>query len=315
MIIENQFLIGDNLEIMSSLADESVDLVYMDPPYNSGRDFGEFQDKFPSMYEYSQKFLLPRFEEIHRVLTKNGNLVVHIEPKNSHHVRVAIEDVFGEKNFRNEIVWKSGGNAKNKKQLGRYHDTLLVYSKTKAPTYNPIYLPYDDKYKKKSSVKVCPTTDRQYVTTAIHNSQPDVNPRMNLRYEWNGHSRQWYVSLEKMKKLHDDDRLQYNQRGVPRIKRFLDEMDGIPVRDLWTDINQIQGWEKLSYPTQKPVRLLERVIQLYSNEEELVLDPFAGSGTAAHAAILHNRKYLMIDINENGKTEFLKRRTDKKDKR
>ncbi len=307
MIERDQFLVGNNLEILKSLPDESVDLVYMDPPYNSGRDFGEFQDKFLSMHKYSQEFLLPRFKEIRRILTTRGNLVVHIEPKNSHHVRVAIEDVFGEKGFRNEIVWKSGGNAKNKKQLGRYHDTLLVYSKTKVPTYNPIYLPYDDEYKKKSSAKVCPDTERWYVTTAIHNSQPDVNPRMNLRYEWNGHFHQWYVSQEKMQALHDDNRLQYNKRGIPRIKRFLDEMDGIPIRDLWTDINQIQGSEKLNYPTQKPVKLLERIIQLYSNEGELVLDPFAGSGTAGHAAQMHGRNYLLIDINENGKKQFLKR--------
>ena len=114
-----------------------------------------------------------------------------------------------------------------------------------------------------------------------------------------------------MQALHEDDRLQYNQRGVPRIKRFLEEMEGIPIRDLWIDINQIQGSEKLNYPTQKPVKLLERIVQLYSDEGDLVLDPFAGSGTTAHAAALHNRRYLMIDINENGKIEFLKRNIDK----
>ncbi len=303
----NSFVIGDNLEALGNLEAESCELVYMDPPYNTGRDFGEFQDKFSSMHAYAMEFLLPRIKACHRILTKTGNMVVHIEPKCSHHVRVALDEVFGEKNFRNEIVWKSGGNAKNKKQLGRYHDTILVYSKSKTSTFNPVYLPYDKEYRKKSGAKLCDIHKMEYVTTAIHNSQPDVNPRMNLRYEWNGHHKQWYVSKEKMQTLHDDNRLYYNKNGVPRIKRFLDEMEGIPVRDLWTDINQIQGWEKLNYPTQKPVRLLERIVKLYSNEGDLVVDPFAGSGTTGHAAHLHNRRFFLIDINKNGKIEFNKR--------
>jgi len=303
--LENKYLVGDNIETLKCLEDKSIDLVYMDPPYNTGRNFGEFNDKFSSMSEYARGFLLPRLKEIKRVLKKEGNVVVHVEPKNSHHVRYVMDEVFGESNFKNEIAWKSGGNAKNQKQLGRHHDTIIVYGLQKKSTFNPLYMPYDDEYKKRSSAKECPKTGRWYVTTAIHNSQPDVNPRMNLRYEWNGHKKQWYVSLKKMKTLHEENRLQYNKKGIPRIKRFLDEMDGVPIKDLWTDINQIQGGEKLDYPTQKPVKLLQRIISLYSNSGEIVLDPFAGSGTTARAAIKLNRKYLMIDINNNGKKVFL----------
>ena len=281
-------------------------MVYLDPPYNTGRNFGEFEDKFDSMKEYAEGFLLPRLEECRRILKKEGNIVVHVEPRNSPYVRLALDEAFGEKNFKNEIAWKSGGNSKNKKQLGRFHDTIIVYSKSKKSIYNPIYKPYDDEYKKKSSAKHCTETDRWHVTTAIHNSQPDVNPRMNLRYEWNGHHKQWYVSREKMESLHSDDRLIYNKRGIPRIKRFLDEMDGIPIRDLWIDINQIQGNEKLEYPTQKPVKLLERIVQLYSNPDDLVVDPFGGSGTTARASIRLGRKYLMIDMNKKAKEVFLK---------
>ena len=281
-------------------------MVYLDPPYNTGRNFGEFEDKFDSMKEYAEGFLLPRLEECRRILKKEGNIVVHVEPRNSPYVRLALDEAFGEKNFKNEIAWKSGGNSKNKKQLGRFHDTIIVYSKSKKSIYNPIYKPYDDEYKKKSSAKHCTETDRWYVTTAIHNSQPDVNPRMNLRYEWNGHHKQWYVSREKMESLHSDDRLIYNKRGIPRIKRFLDEMDGIPIRDLWIDINQIQGNEKLEYPTQKPVKLLERIVHLYSNPDDLVIDPFGGSGTTARASIRLGRKYLMIDVNKKAKEVFLK---------
>ena len=302
----NEFMVGDNLEILKQLPDECVKLVYLDPPYNTGRNFGEFQDSFPSMKSYATDFLLPRLHECHRILTKDGNIVVHVEARNNHHVRMVLDEVFGEKNFRNEIIWKSGGNAKNKKQLGRYHDNLSVYSKGKNPKFNPLYHPYDDEYKKKSGAKLCEDRDEWYVTTALHNSQPDVNPRPNLRYEWNGHFQQWYTSRSRMEKLHAGNRLQYNKKGVPRVKRFLNEMEGIPVRDLWTDINQIQGSEKLDYPTQKPVRLLERILTLYSDAGDLVCDPFAGSGTLGRAAKNLQRNYLLIDMNAKGKEEFLK---------
>lgn len=303
---KSKFIVGDCLETLQGLPEDYCTLVYLDPPYNTGRNFGEFNDKFDSMLEYSEGFLMPRLEECRRILKKEGNIVVHVEPKNSPYVRLAMDKVFGEKNFKNEIAWKSGGNAKNKKQLGRFHDTIIVYSKTKTSIYNPLYLPYDEEYKKKSSAKKCEVTGRWYVTTAIHNSQPDVSPRMNLRYEWNGHYKQWYVRKEKMDNLHNDNRLVYNKRGIPRIKRFLDEMEGVPVRDLWLDINQIQGNEKLNYPTQKPVKLLERIVSLYSNEDDMVVDPFGGSGTTARACINLGRNYTMIDINENAKKVFLK---------
>ena len=227
-------------------------------------------------------------------------------------MRFSLDRVFGAKNFKNEICWKSGGNAKNKKQLGRWHDTIVVYSKTNKGKFNPIYLPYDEEYKKKSSVKVeevqldsGETIEKEYVTTAIHNSQPDINPRKNLRYEWKGHHKQWYVSKEKMQTLHDQNRLQYSLKsGTPRIKRYLDEMSGVPVRDLWIDINQIQGPEKLDYATQKPVKLLQRIVKLYSDEGDLVLDPFAGSGTTGRACIKESRNYLLIDISPKAKIVF-----------
>lgn len=149
-------------------------------------------------------------------------------------------------------------------------------------------------------------SQKEYVTTAIHNSQPDVNPRLNLRYEWNGHKKQWYTTLEKMQQLHDDNRLQYNSKGVPRIKRFLDEMDGIPIRDVWNDISNIQNGEKLDYATQKPVKLLERIIKMLTSEGDLVLDPFAGSGTTGRAAINLKRNYILFDISQKGKDEFSK---------
>ena len=153
---------------------------------------------------------------------------------------------------------------------------------------------------------MCPVHKKEYVTTAAHNSQANVNPRPNLRFEWKQNHKQWYFTKEKMEKLDADNRLLYNQKNIPRIKRFLDEMDGIPITDLWTDISNTQNKEKLDYATQKPVKLLNRIIKMYSDENDLVLDPFAGSGTLGRSAIKNNRKYILIDQNEKGKEIFEK---------
>ena len=107
-----------------------------------------------------------------------------------------------------------------------------------------------------------------------------------------------------MQELHSASRLEYNADGVPRIKRFLDELEGIPVRDTWDDISSIQSGEKTRYATQKPIKLLERIVQLYSSEDDLCLDPFAGSGTLGRACIRLNRKYLLFDINPEAKMVF-----------
>jgi len=299
----NQYLIGDNLELLKGVADNSIDLIYFDPPYNTGRNFFDFNDKFKCIQDYID-FIKLRVIESHRCLNSNGNIVIHIEPRISHHFRVICDEVFGMNNFNNEIVWQTGGNAKNKYQLNRFHDTIISYSKKGKGKFNPVYFPYDAEYRTKSNVKFCDHHKKEYVTTAVHNSQPDVNPRMNLRYEWKGHEKQWYVSQTKMQELDQDQRLEYNAKGVPRIKRFLDEMDGIPLRDVWCDINNTQASEKLNYATQKPVKLLERILQLYTNEGDVCLDIFAGSGTLGRACIQQKRNYLLFDINQKGSDLF-----------
>jgi len=300
----NNYYVQDNLISLKNLKEESIDLIYFDPPYNTGRNFFDFNDKFKTKESYLS-FIKERIIECHRILTKQGSIVIHIEPRISHYFRIICDEIFGENNFKNEIVWQTGGNAKNKYKLNRFHDTIIVYSKTNSQKFHPIYFNYNEEYKKKSNIKFCPIFQKEYTTTAIYNAQPNVNPRENLRYEWNGIHKQWYVTKEKMKQLHDENRLEYNKQGIPRIKRFLDEMDGIPLRDLWTDINNIQSGEKLQYATQKPVKLLERILQLYTDENDICLDIFAGSGTLGRAAIHLKRKYLLFDINENGKEIFL----------
>lgn len=297
-IEKNRFYVGDNVPLLKGVKSGTIHMIYMDPPYNTGRNFHYFDDKFTDF----SGFMEERIKESHRILAKDGNIIIHVEPRISHHIRVICDRIFGESNFQNEIVWHSGGNSKNKYQLGRNHDTLIVYSKSSKSKFFPLYKPYTEEYKK--GLKMCPHHRKLYSTSAAHNSQPEVNPRPNLTYEWNGNTRQWYFSRDRMKALHDDNRLEYNEKGIPRIKRFLDEMDGIPVRDTWDDISSIQNGEKTRYATQKPIKLLERVLSLYSEEGDLCLDPFAGSGTLGRACRNMKRDYILFDINPEAKQVF-----------
>jgi adenine-specific DNA-methyltransferase len=306
--ISNTYITGDNLHHLKQLGDNSIDLIYFDPPYNTGRNFYNFDDRFKTLNDYLD-FIKLRIEECKRCLKPGCNIIIHIEPRISHYFRIICDEIFGIEHFMNEIVWQTGGNAKNLYQLNRFHDTIIVYSKKckskEKAKFNPQYFPYDEEYKKKSNVKFCDIHKQEYVTTALYNAQPDVNPRPNLRYEWKGNKKQWYVCKDKMIGLDNDNRLEYNKNQIPRIKRFLHEMDGIPLRDVWCDINNTQGGEKLQYATQKPVKLLERIIDLYSNENDICMDIFAGSGTLGRACINKNRKYVLIDINEEGKNIFI----------
>ena len=302
----NKYNISNNTELLKKLDKASIDMIYFDPPYNTGRDFSDYKDKY-GKDEYIT-MITNVIKECYRILNKQGNIIIHVESRISHFIRNILDDVFGHKKYKNTIIWKTGGNAKNKYQLGRMHDVIIVYGKSgkNKTKFNSLYIPYDDTYRKKNSVKMCPIHKKEYVTTAAHNSQANVNPRPNLRYEWKGNTKQWYWSKEKMEKLDADNRLQYNKKNIPRIKRFLNEMDGIPITDLWTDISNVQAKEKLNYATQKPIKLLDRIIKLYSNENDLLLDPFAGSGTLGRSAIKNNRQYILIDENENGKKIFEK---------
>jgi len=177
--IKNIYKVGDNLSLLKDVSNESIDMIYMDPPYNTGRNFYYFQDKFADF----PKFMEERLIECYRILKKDGNIIIHVEPRISHHIRVICDKLFGESNFQNEIVWHSGGNAKNKYQLGRNHDTIIVYSKSAKSKFFPLYKPYTEEHKK--SQKMCPIHKKLYGTSAAHNSQPEVNPRPNLTYEWN----------------------------------------------------------------------------------------------------------------------------------
>ena len=301
----NEYRIGDSRELLKQVDSNSVDLIYVDPPYCTGRDFYHFDDKFKSSSDYRELLIRPLLLECYRVLSDVGNIVVHVEPKVSHHIRIVLDDIFGENRFKNEIVWVSGGNHKSKKQLQRHHDSIIVYQKGKESIYNPEHKEYDPETIKKA--KTCPYRNKKYQTSALVNRQPNVVSRPNLRYTWKGNNLQWHISKERMIMLDEDNRLEYSPKtGIPRVKKYFDEMDGIPVKDVWTDIKQIQGIEKLDYATQKPISLLNRIVSMFSNEGSTVLDPCAGSGTVGRSSILNGRNYILFDLNEDGRVLFNK---------
>lgn len=297
----NQYLIGDNLEVLNKI-DLNFDFCYIDPPYNTGRNFGDFGDTFDDMNSFIE-FLKPRFELIHKKLKDSGNLVVHVDSISSHYIKVCLDSIFGIKNFRNELILRTSNMKQVKTKLMRSHDIILIYTKNKNKLkFNQQYTSYNSD--ETGNGKGKKDEKGYYITSAAKNSQPNVIVRPNLRYEWNGHNLQWWISKEKMQSLHNDNRLEYNINGIPRIKRYFHEMNGIPFKDVWTDISSIQGNEKIDYATQKPVKLLERLLDLYTDEQDLCLDIFAGSGTTGRACLNKNRKYILIDINQKGKEVF-----------
>lgn len=293
------FHVGDCEEILNTLSNESFQLIYIDPPYNTGRVFGDFHDKFDSPEHYIN-FLENKLKLMHAKLKNSGTFVCHVDPIMSHHLKVALDGIFGFKNFRNEIIWRTTAMTKPTKKLRRMHDSILVYSKTNKQLFNPIYEPYSKEY-----LATMKSDERGlYSTSPAKNNNPDSIPRPNLRYEWNGHTNQWWVSKEKMQEFHDDNRLHYSKSGVPRIKRYASESKGVLIGDVWTDISSLQKKEKLGYDTQKPVELLKRFVTMYTNKGDFVLDCFAGSGTTGRASIELSRFPVLIDINNKSKTIF-----------
>ncbi len=231
-----------------------------------------------------------------RVLKDTGSIYLHCDPTASHYLKLLMDAIFGRKNFRNEIVWKRTSSHNDAKRLGNIHDLLFCYCKSNRLTSNTVFLPYDDEYIK--------TAFRYHDADGRRYSSADLTAMSKqgggYEYEWNGVSRLWLCPLSTMQRLENENRLHYTRSGLARRKRYLDEAKGRPINDVWTDINSIssQALERLGYPTQKPLALLERIIKASSNEGDTVLDPFCGCGTTVHAAESLGRKWIGIDISK-----------------
>lgn len=322
---------GDCLDQLQKLPDGCVDLVYIDPPFNSNRNYevfwGEtkekraFEDRHASTQAYID-YMRPRCVELARVLKKTGSFYYHCDWHASHYVKVMLDQIMGENNFVNEIIWKRQSAHNDAKQgskhLGRVHDTIFLYAQGAASdrggfTFNHQYKPYDPEYVEQFYRHVEPESGRRFRLGDLTAPGGAAPAKGNPCYEFLGVTRYWRYSEENMKKLHAEGRIIQSKPGrVPQFKRYLDEGKGTPVGSVWDDINPIHGStsEGLGYPTQKPLALLERILALSSNPNDIVLDAFCGCGTALVAAQNLGRQWIGIDISPTACRVMAKRLRD-----
>lgn len=339
----NTLYYGDNLDILKRYVDDdSVDLVYLDPPFNSAQSYNVlfaakdgtdsaaqirvFEDTWHwdesaaaayfqtveaggRVSEIMQAFrmflgdndmlaylsmMAPRLVEMRRVLKATGSLYLHCDPTASHYLKLLLDAVFGPEMFRNEIIWKRTSGHSDAGKYGNVHDVILYYVKTADATWNQIYQAYDKDYVE------------QYYRYQDANGRRWMSGDMSAaglsgggyEYEWNGITRVWRCPRETMERLDSEGRIFYTKNGIARRKRYLDESEGLPAQDLWTDIEALRSWhdERLGYPTQKPEALLERILSASSNLGDIVLDPFCGCGTTIAAAQKLGRHWIGIDV-------------------
>ena len=311
---------GDNLEQLKKLSENSVDLIYIDPPFNSNRNYevfwGEtkekrsFEDRHASTQAYIE-FMRPRCVELQRVLKKTGSFYYHCDWHASHYVKIMLDQIFSENQFHTEIIWRRT-NAKGLafKSFPTNHDSIFYYTKTNKYTFNRQYLPHDEKYVEDFYKYIEPETGRKYQLADLTN--PNRN-RPNLTYEFLAVKRVWRWTKERMQDAYDKGLVvQAKKGGVPRLKRYLDEQEGIPVDSIWSDVPPIQSQseERLGYPTQKPLALLDRITKTSSNPNDIVLDAFCGCGTALVAAENLNRQWIGIDVSPTACRVMAKRLRD-----
>ncbi len=326
----NTIFRGDNYEVMRALPDGIIDLCYIDPPFFTQKDYKNIWGDKESVLDWESKsldgfydtkdffekhvhngekglaayliWLRARIQEIHRILKPNGVLFLHLDYHAVHYAKVMLDETFGYKNFRNEIIWKrkSGSNATSKaRRLPSNIDTILFYSKGQDYTFNPQFTPHDPEYVAKAYRHDDEDGKGQYRIDNM--SAPSYSP--TLIYPYKGYqppAKGWRVNLERMKQMDKEGRLAFptSREGRIQQKRYLSEMKGNPVENIWDDIGMLQdnSAEKIPWPTQKPVALLERIIQMGSNEGDMIFDCFAGCGTTMHAAHRTKRKWIGIDI-------------------
>ena len=327
----NKLVWGDNKLILSSLKSGALrqqiedagglKLVCIDPPFDVGADFsmdieigGETFHKEPNLLEQiayrdtwgrgADSFLAMLFERlilIRDLLHPTGLVFVHMGWNISPNVRLAMDEIFGRDRFINQIIWRRqtahSDIGQGSEHLGRIHDVILLYANSDRFTWNMQYQPYSEDYVKAFYKHVEPDTGRRYRLSDA--TAPGGAGKGNPRYEFLGVTRFWRFKWERMEELYREGRIVQTKPGtVPQQKRYLDEMSGVPLQDLWLDLNSVQpqSAERTGYATQKPEGLLERTIMLGSNEGDLVADFFCGSGTTAAVAEKLNRKWIVTDL-------------------
>src|SRR5579872_3129440 len=346
-ITQNTLFYGDNLTILREyIPDESVDLIYLDPPFNSNRNYNvlfkdesgsdseaqitafedtlhwnraaeqTYHDLVTDGPEHVAKMIgalrdfvgtnemmaylvmmASRLVELHRVLKATGSLYLHCDPTSSHYLKIILDTIFGPDHFLNEITWKRTTAHNDPKRYGRIQDRILFYAKSSNKTFHHAPGAYSDKQLSRYKYQ-----DERGPFRAENLTAPHVSPTRTI--EWRGthpgSNRQWRFPLEELEQLYGQGRILLQRDGRPRkdgYKVYLEETEGPALQDIWTDIGLgPTAGERLGYPTQKPLSLLERITAASSNPNDIILDPFCGCGTAIAAAQKLGRKWIGIDI-------------------
>lgn len=326
--LHNMVLRGECLSACAYLKDKGVkvDLVYIDPPFASGADYAKkvyvrnnpkvaatiaqaekeldieemraFEEKMYGDIWDKERYLNWMYENlmaIKSVMSDNASIYVHLDYHIGHYVKILMDEIFGEDNFVNEIIWQRVYSHNDANRYGQIHDTIFFYCMNNEDyTWHTQYTPYEEKYLKMYSMD--DGDGRKY---KVENTMGPGG--RGSTYEWNGVTRTWRYSKETMEELDRKGLLYHTSSGFPKKKVYLDEMPGKPLQSIWTDINVIAGQAKelVDYATQKPEALLERIIKASSDEGMVVADFFGGSGVTAAVANRLGRRFITSDINLN----------------
>lgn len=309
----------DNLTALTKLPDDSVDLVYLDPPFFSSRvyeviwgdeaEVRSFNDRWDGGIQHYIGWMRERMRQLHRVLKPSGSLYLHCDPNASHYLKVMCDDIFGIARFRGEVTWLRTTTHNDARRWSPNSDTILYYGKTNDVIWNPVHAAHNPAYVE-DKYRYVGADGRRFCL----DNMTSPNPRPNLTYDWKGHEppkNGWRYSIETMKRLDAEGRIWYpdSKSKRPRLKRFLDEQPGPVVGNVWTDISPLnsRARERLGYPTQKPEALLKRIVEASSNRGDVILDPFCGCGTAIAVAEKLGRQWIGMDISPTAVEIMLRR--------
>ena len=352
----NRLYYGDCLAVMEEMPPGSVDLIYLDPPFNSSRDYNAiytdetgrplptqveaFCDTWildedrerairqmpilmreagiadevaefwrlwvkalrktnPRMLAYLS-YMVQRLLPMRGLLKPTGSIYLHCDPTASHYIKIMMDAIFGHENFRNEITWQRTESHNTADRYGNIADILLYYAKSCRPVWNPQYQDYGEA--QLGRFRHMDSDGRRYKLENLTAPRPNsMSGKFNWRGTLPGPTRGWGYNVEQLEAWWNEGRIRTKSDGTPRtdgLKVYLDETQGKPLQNIWTDISRIPNTssERMGYATQKPLALLERVIMASSEPGDLVFDPFCGCATTIEAAHRLGRRWIGIDI-------------------
>lgn len=351
----NHLYYGDNLTIMQRMPKWSVDLIYLDPPFNSkqnynliyrnltGKPVPDQADAFCDTWDMDAEkeelarampmlmresgvpdyyvefwrlwinalrktqphllayliYMVQRLLLMKSILRPTGSIYLHCDSTASHYIKIMMDGIFDHRNYRNEIIWQRTKSHNSAKRYGRIHDTILYYTASEKFVWNKQYTKYSEaqlgRYEKDENGRFY---KGENLTAERINSQ---SGKFSWRGTTPGNTRGWAYTVEQLEEWWDEGRILLKKDGTPRLdglKVYLDDMPGQPLQDIWTDIDRVSntGAERIGYPTQKPVALLDRIIGASSNKGQVVFDPFCGCGTTIYSAEKNGRKWIGCDV-------------------